>query len=799
MGHEEGRLTQRQLQPGTQSPGDDRAAYDGQCGDRDRNRGGVRTQYDCELGTRGQFAESVINALAQATTVTWDRTLAVPLSVRDPNALTTSWSYDAFGRRASELRPDQTSTAWARANCSSGCDPRSKYRLTRSEKDIAGTVYSTASAEFDRFDRAFSTASDLPGGGDSISMVDFDERGRVSAVQLPFAQGGLRSGSWRYVYDELGRGTRSELQGPSGSIDRAFTYAYDGLRTTATDPFGHPTTQVTSAWGDPLRITDALGRDTNYEYNAAGLLTRVIDPTGTLVTSVTYNVRGVVTSRADVDMGSWTFDADALGEVLRIRDAKTAAPSWTTIVAYDALSRMTSRQDVAEGVTSTFIYGKTAASHNIGRLQSVAASDGSYSEAYTYDSVGRLSRRRIVADATYDYDYAYNNLGLLQTLQYPVSTPRRGLRAKRLPDAHVAGAAPAAEIWRLTTMDAAGRVLDETLDRSSRLSRLRSTDQATEWPHVRHRRQQLDPDLPTRGTGTAISSPHPQPGLKSSFPRRARPLLARRNGVKNLKRLPGRRKHRVDMKRASEPSRTPTTRRRSMRPVAGANTYGYDPNGNMQTRNGVATSWYSHNLPNTIAQANGNSSQFSYGRTAIDGSRSRAMQGWSRRSTWAGCSRRSRSPASTYRHKIEALTARPRSTWRRWQPGCRDVLRNSRPPWQHRQGQTLRDQSSRRVSAFGRRRGSNWQGTPSLIRGRRWHDGRRLHFRGVARQPGPRAHERAGLRPDDCTLHVRGSRRSGAIRPAKAESLLVRLEQPVALCRSERIQPGRLVLRQLPE
>src|SRR5262245_18363846 len=198
-------------------------------------------------GARGQFPESVTNALAQATTLSWDRTLGVPLSMRDPNALTTSWSYDSFGRRASELRPDQTSTTWIRAACSSGCDPRGKYRLTESEKDAVGNVYYTASAEFDRFDRPFSSSSDLPGGGDSISTVDFDERGSVSVVQLPFPQGGLRSGNWRYAYDELGRKTRSEVQAPNGAIDRAFTYSYDGLRATATDPFGHPTTQVTNA------------------------------------------------------------------------------------------------------------------------------------------------------------------------------------------------------------------------------------------------------------------------------------------------------------------------------------------------------------------------------------------------------------------------------------------------------------------------------------------------------------------------------------------------------------------------
>src|SRR6185295_16569249 len=45
----------------------------------------------------------------------------------------------------------------------------------------------------------------------------------------------------------------------------------------------------------------------------------------------------------------------------------------------------------------------------------------------------------------------------------------------------------------------------------------------------------------------------------------------------------------------------------------GANAYTYDANGNMQSRNGAATSWFSFNLPDTITQSGGNSSQFWYG------------------------------------------------------------------------------------------------------------------------------------------------------------------------------------------
>ena len=46
--------------------------------------------------------------------------------------------------------------------------------------------------------------------------------------------------------------------------------------------------------------------------------------------------------------------------------------------------------------------------------------------------------------------------------------------------------------------------------------------------------------------------------------------------------------------------------------AAGASSYGYDANGNMNSRAGSSISWYSYNLPNTISGPSSNSSQFFY-------------------------------------------------------------------------------------------------------------------------------------------------------------------------------------------
>ena len=94
----------------------------------------------------------------------------------------------------------------------------------------------------------------------------------------------------------------------------------------------------------------------------------------------------------------------------------------------DPLGRLVSRTE-PEGI-STFTWGASAASRNIGRLVSKTAPG--YGESYAYDAVGRPASRTIVSDQTYQYDYTYNSIGELDTLTYPASPVPTGQSQARL-------------------------------------------------------------------------------------------------------------------------------------------------------------------------------------------------------------------------------------------------------------------------------------------------------------------------------------------------------------------------------
>ena len=69
--------------------------------------------------TKGEFATTNTNALSQSETWQYDARFGKPTSHVGPNVPTpTTWSYDVFGRKTQEVRPDGTQTKWAYLFCS---------------------------------------------------------------------------------------------------------------------------------------------------------------------------------------------------------------------------------------------------------------------------------------------------------------------------------------------------------------------------------------------------------------------------------------------------------------------------------------------------------------------------------------------------------------------------------------------------------------------------------------------------------------------------------------------------------
>ena len=412
-------------------------------------------------GSRCQFPEATTNALNQTSRRAFRYDLGLVTSETDPNGLTTTSSYDGYGRKTEERRPDGTKTSWNFWFCDAGnsyCGVADlRWGFTQTELDNANFVITQKFVFHDalnrmRYDERLNLA-----GGLTYFTVAYDSLGRKSIEWVPVSTGG-----WHYhafSYDLLNRPTADRLFTAGGALDRQSFVAYEGRKTTLLDPKGNATTRYADVRGNLRRVVDpAPGGTTHYAWDHFGNLLSATDPIGA-ITSATYDVRGFKRSSFDVDAGSWSYLPNSFGELV----SQTDANGRTTTLAYDALGRITSRSEL-EG-TSTWTWGNNAAAKNIGRLESL--SGPGYSESFLYDALGRPVTTNYAADIAYQVNYAYHaTTGLLDNVTYPVSTSGYRLRAQYVYTNGILSQvrdfnAPATVWWRVIAEDARGNPIDE--------------------------------------------------------------------------------------------------------------------------------------------------------------------------------------------------------------------------------------------------------------------------------------------------------------------------------------------------
>ncbi len=297
--------------------------------------------------------------------------------------------------------------------------------------------------EVDQHDRGFRLEAQEPGGGRSVSMAESGDRGQLLRSYLPHWDGDLPPGHRQFTYDALGRLTEDQLVAFGGGIVQSTELRHDGLTATQTDSLGHVTTGTRNAWGRLMEVVDPNGNRTRYEYDAFGALLRVRDAHNNLVSELGYNPRGIKLSVNDMDRGAWTWTRNALGETTALRDAKGQVLRFD----YDPLGRITKR--IAPEGNASWTWGNTAAKHDIGRL--AAISGPGYAESFTYDAIGRPANHTIVSDASYRYDFTYNQQGLLDFMTFPAAGSGSPFRIRHEYDS--------GRVSRITNADSSGEAL----------------------------------------------------------------------------------------------------------------------------------------------------------------------------------------------------------------------------------------------------------------------------------------------------------------------------------------------------
>lgn len=295
--------------------------------------------------------------------------------------------YDLMGRLSKRSNPSEITGSWAPAG-----DDAAGWLYTRQTYDWKGRPRITTNTDGHQKSAAYEGCGCAGGGVVTLT----DEVGRRQKV---------------YV-DPLGRRLKTEVLNPDGSVYSTTAETHDALdRVTRVRQYQG--TDQSGVYQDAATTFDGygriesrhtpgqdVGRGTTYSYNDDGTLASVRDARGAkavygydddrhLVTSVSYDLSGVIPNQNVRPAAEVTFAYDAAGNRTRMQDGVGVAT-----YAYDSLSRLGSESRQFAGLAGTYTLGYT---YNLaGGLKSVADSSdaGAWAGArvdYDYDAAGTVT------------------------------------------------------------------------------------------------------------------------------------------------------------------------------------------------------------------------------------------------------------------------------------------------------------------------------------------------------------------------------------------------------------------------
>jgi len=491
------------------------------------------------------------------------------------------------------------------------------------QKDSGGTILRDDYTYQDQFDRTIVTKAKTLSGGYSRIGTQYDALGRIHRRTAPCDASSCSVYWTTNTYDTLNRLTQQQRPiSASNPTSQTTTFAYAGRTSTVTDPQANVTTTITQVTGMVGRSQDNNGYYQNFGHDAFGSLVSVTDSLGNTLFqgSYIYGLGAFETDATDMDLDVSTatgqhrhYNYNALGELTNYSDAMGQT---FTFAPFDALGRPTTRTEPDQ--TTTWTWGSSASSHNIGRLASVATTGAlTYSESYTFGSAGRLS-----ADTKQGLlvSLAYNSQGTLDTLTYPTSTNSCQVKLKygylngflnTVTDASNSGQCTltGTVYWTANSQNPRGEITQESLGNGVVTNR--SFDAVTGWLTSIHagigggtglQNQSYLYDL----VGNVTQRQNNALGLTESFcydnlyRLDHSTLTGMCTGATNLQMTydaMGNITSRSDVASGAPWTYSTTHKHQVLQAGDAGHTNTYDANGNAITRNGYAIGWSSYNYP----------------------------------------------------------------------------------------------------------------------------------------------------------------------------------------------------------
>jgi RHS repeat-associated protein len=342
----------------------------------------------------------VTNPLSQATRITAHTGGGYPLTIVDPNDVTTTLTYNPRLWRLSSTisatnQPSYT-TSWA-------YDPAGNLTQVTLPDD------SFLAYSYDAAHRIIQVTDAL---GNYVTYT-LDALGDKTQINTFAAGGASPSRQHSATFDALGR-----MLTDVGGEGQTTSYSYDSNGNTLTiiDPLNHKTTRTFDALNRLSTSTDPNSGVTKFTYDPHDRTLTVTDPNNN-VTSFVYDGFGDTIQQASPDSGTTIYHFDSDGNLT----SKTDALPVVTNNSYDALDRLlttTYPADPAENVAYTYDQTSAGFGFGIGRLTSLTDAAGSLTRSW--DERGNmLTEVRTGGGTVLPTRYSYDPASRIASITYP--------------------------------------------------------------------------------------------------------------------------------------------------------------------------------------------------------------------------------------------------------------------------------------------------------------------------------------------------------------------------------------------
>jgi RHS repeat-associated protein len=344
---------------------------------------------------------SITDPLSHVTHITSHTGGGLPLTVVDPNSVTTTLTY--------------TPRQWL---LTSSVSTGAGARTTTYTYDAAGNLTKTTLPDSSYISNAYDAAHRVTSSTDALgNYINYTLNALGNHTQEnTYTSGATLKKQHSATFDALGR-----LLVDTAGAGQTTTYTYDKNSNilTVQDGNSHTTTYTYDALNRQKNQTNALSGVTQYVYDPHDKLTSLTDPNGHATTWVRDGFSEAI-QEVSPDRGTTVYHFDSDGNLTQ----KVDAASNTMNQTFDALDRTlttTYPADSTLNVAYTYDQTGTGFTFGIGRLTSLTDQAGSLTRAY--DERGNLlTEKRTSGTTVLTTGYTYDPASRTATITYPSGT-----------------------------------------------------------------------------------------------------------------------------------------------------------------------------------------------------------------------------------------------------------------------------------------------------------------------------------------------------------------------------------------